>query len=120
MFTWSKNNRACTTTWSTLLILDQISAAFSDSGALKIQDFTFWNKTGSSEMRKLMANTLATQMDNIFTMIRGAQYEKGVTKENAINGMMNILAVGDQTVSGLAELNNNNYAFWNGDKAGEN
>ncbi len=46
-----------------------------------------------------MANTLATQMDNIFTMIRGAQYERGVTKEIAINGMMNILTVGDQTVS---------------------
>ena len=120
MFTWSKNNRACTTTWSTLLILDQISAAFNDSGLLKIQDFTFWNKTGSTEMRQLMATTLATQMDNIFTMIRGAQYESTVTKEIAINGMINILTGGAQTVSDLAEFNNNSYAFWNGDKLGEN
>jgi hypothetical protein len=120
MFTWNKNNRACTTTWSTLLILDQINAAFIDSSAIQIRDFTFWNKTGSSDMRNVLANTLAIQMDNIFTIIRGAQYENGVTKETAINGIMNILSVGDQTVSDLAELNNRNYVFWNGDNPREN
>jgi len=119
MATWNKNNRACTTTWFTLIILDQISATFADSSSIKIHDFTFWNQTGSADLRKLLASTLATQMDNIFTMVRGAQYEGGVTKEGAIQALVNILTVSDKTISDLAELNNSNYIFWTGESAHE-
>jgi hypothetical protein len=120
MIIWSKNNRACTTTWSTLLILEQISAAFVDSNAIKIQNFTFWNQAGSSDIRKLLANTLAIQMDNIFTMIRGAQYESNVTKETATSGIVDLLTVAEKTVSDLAELNDRNYVFWAGENTHEN
>jgi purine-cytosine permease-like protein len=112
MFTWSKNNRACTTTWSTLVVLDQIKDVFNDSGTLKICDFTFWNRAASSNMKRLMASTLAIQMDNVFTMIRGAKYEDGITKDKAISDIVDILVNGDKTVLDLAEVNDNNYLFW--------
>lgn len=120
MFTWNKNHRACTTTWTTLIILDQIDTPFVDSPTVKIQDFTFWNQAGSSDMRKLMANTLAIQMDNIFTMTRGAQYNSNSMKEAVINGMVNILTVGNKTISDLAEFNDSNYTFWTGENTHEN
>lgn len=116
MFTWSKNNRACTTTWSTLLILDQIKEVFKDSGTIKIQDFSFWSKTASSDMRKLMANTLAIQMDNIFSMILGAKHEEGKTKDTAVADIVSILTNGDKTVLELAEVNDKNYLFWKEEK----
>ncbi|HBF38907.1 MAG TPA: hypothetical protein DDW50_16500 [Firmicutes bacterium] len=120
MIPWSKNNRACTTTWSTLLILDQISAPFVDSSVIKMQEFTFWNHASSSDMRRILATTLAIQMDNIFIMIRGAQYETGITKETVTSGIAGLLTDGDKTVNDLADLNDSNYVFWTGDNTHEN
>lgn len=112
MSTWSKNNRACTTTWTTLIVLDQIKETFKDSGIKKMSDLTFWNKAASSEMRKIMATTLSIQIDNIFTMVRGAKYESGRTKEMAIADILDLLQKEDKTVADLAKTNDKNYLMW--------
>ena len=112
MFTWSKDNRACDTTWSTLSVLKQSAEDFAGSGTVKVQELAFWNKAASSDTRKIDAHTLAIQMDNAFTKIRGAKYEANITKEKAINDMLVILTNGDKTVADLAEINDSNYLFW--------
>lgn len=112
MSDWSKNNRACTTTWSTLTVLDQLKEIFKDSGNMKMQQLTFWSNADTSAMRELKTSALATQMDNIFTMIRGATYEENKSKESAIQDMKKIMTTADKTVSDLAAANDDNYLFW--------
>jgi hypothetical protein len=77
-----------------------------------MSDLTFWNKAASSQMRTIMANTISIEIDNIFTMIRGAVYEKGRTKDMAIADMLAILQKDDKTLTDLAEANDKNYLFW--------
>lgn len=112
MADWSPNNRACTTTWSTLKILAQNSKPFIKSGGLRMDQLTYWNPTASSEMRKVQATTLANQMDNVFTLVRGAKYEKKVTKEKAIASMTDVLVDSEMTVTDLAAVCNDQYVFW--------
>lgn len=112
MADWNPNNRACTTTWSTLRILDQSSKTFNKSGGLRMDQLTFWNPTASSEMRKVQATTLATQMDNVFTIVRGAKYEKNITKAKAVQSMVDILVDSEMTMADLAAVCDDNYLFW--------
>ncbi len=112
MAIWSRNNRACTTTWITLRVLDQNDRVFKDSGVVKMSELTFWNQAASTEMRKLQASTLANQMDNMFRHIRGAQYEEGVTREKAVADMVNTLTTENRNIADLAAVNDANYLFW--------
>lgn len=114
MANWSSNNRACTTTWTTLRVLAQISESlpFKDAGTVKMKELLYWNQTASSEMRQIQAKTLAIMMDNVFRQIRGAKYEDGVSNETAVNDIVNILVNPDKTIADLAETNDKNYLFW--------
>ncbi len=112
MFTWSKKNRACKTTWTTLTVLDQIKEVFNDSGNKRMDDLTFWNHAASSDARKIIASTLSIQIDNIFTLVRGATYKEGITKEMAVADIFAILQKDDKTLTDLAEANDKNYLFW--------
>jgi len=112
MADWSKNNRACTTTWTTLMVLDQLKTGFDDAGGMKMSLLTFWNAADSGEMRSLKVSTLAIQMDNIFTMVRGAKYEEGKDKGSALQDIKNIMTSPDKTVKDLAAANDENYLFW--------
>ncbi len=112
MANWNKNNRACTTTWTTLRVLDQNNKVFKESGNVKMASLTFWNTTASDDMRKLQANTIAKQMDNIFLQIRRAKYEEGVTKEKSVNDMVAALTTEEKTISELAEIIDADYIFW--------
>jgi len=112
MADWNPNNRACTTTWSTLRVLDQNNKPFSKSGNVKMDKLLFWNQAATPAMRKLQATTIATQMDNIFREIRGATYEKGVTEQKAITESVATLIDADKTISDLAGVCDNNYLFW--------
>lgn len=113
---WNRNNRACTTTWTTLRVLDQIDEVFKDSGDVRMSELTFWNQAASADMRKLQATTIANQMDNIFRLIRRATYEEGVTREKAVSDMVNIMANEDKTVSDLSEVIDTDYLFWGEEK----
>ena len=112
MAVWTKNNRACTTTWITLRVLDQNNRVFKDSGQVKMSELTFGNAAASPDLRKLQATTIANQMDNIFRMIRKADFEAGVTKEAAIATIVDTLIVADKTISDLAASIDAKYLFW--------
>jgi hypothetical protein len=112
MADWNKNNRACTTTWSTLRVLAQHEEVFSRSGSLAMKQLTFWNPTVTAQMKDLQVQTLARQMDNVFRKIRKAKYESGVDTDRAIGDMTTVMINGDKTVSELASIIDDDYAFW--------
>ncbi|WP_345972167.1 hypothetical protein [Sulfurimonas diazotrophicus] len=109
---WSKNNRACKTTWSTLKLLDQLDTVFLEAGELKIKELTFFNQTSSTDQRKAAARMLAIQLDNVFREVRGATYEEDITGEQAIDSMLKVLTTPEATVSDLAEKCDVSYNFY--------
>ena len=116
---WSANSRACKTTWSTLRILNQLEETFAEAGTLKMKGLTFWNQSGSADNRESMARTLSIQVDNVFTLIRGARYEDGASKPKAIEGMLAILLDESKTVVDLALAADALYKFWKEDEDDE-
>ncbi|MDJ1498911.1 hypothetical protein QNI19_38645 [Cytophagaceae bacterium DM2B3-1] len=112
MADWSKNNRACTTLWTTLFLMQQLSTNFDDSGDLKMSDLTFYNTLGSSELRKQQAKIVADQLDNIFRIGRGAKYEENVDRGKAMNGMIEILTEESKQIKDLASNVDDSYRFW--------
>ncbi len=115
---WSKNNRACKTTWFTLYVLDQSDKAFKESGDIRMDELTFWNQSSSTEIRQLQAKALCIQMHNNFTLIRKAKLEHGVKKEEAIGDMFNVLMDESKTLRDLAAVIDDNYLFL-GEKSDE-
>lgn len=116
MTTWNRNNRACSTTWTTLRVLNQNDKVFVESGNVKMSELTYWNLAASADMRKLQATTLANQMDNIFRQIRRAEHEEGVTREKVLNDMVNTLTSEEKTINDMAEIIDANYLFWGEEK----
>lgn len=112
MANWSKNNRACTTLWTTLFKMQQIFTNFDDSGSLKMNDLTFYNALGSSELRKQQAIIIADQLDNIFRIGRGAEYEKKIDRTKAIASIVQILTDEEKLIKDLASTVDDAYNFW--------
>lgn len=111
MAEWSKNNRACKTTWFTLFVLDQSDKAFKESGDIKMNELTFWNQSASAEMRQSQARAICIQLHNNFTLIRKAKLEDGVDKEKAIGDMLNTLLDESRSLKELAAIIDDNYLF---------
>jgi len=109
---WNPNNRAQTTTWITLLHLDQLSKTFNDSKDVKMDELTFWGHADSDAMRKIILEGLSVQIDNYFTKLRGAVYEDGSDMEKALSGMQDILKEAFKTVENFAQVCDDNYKFW--------
>ena len=109
---WSKNHLAHRTTWSTLLLLDQNTEVFIRSGDIPMNQLAFWNAAASSDMRALQINTLARQIDNVFRLIRGAQYEDAVPPQTAIGALIAVLADPSRTICDLANAADNSYRFF--------
>ena len=112
MADWSANNRACTTLWSTLFYMHQLATNFDESGDLAMSDLTYFNPLSSSELRRQQAIILADQLDNIFRIGRGAQYENNVDRTNAMNSIITILIDGKNMVKDLAKTVDDSYRFW--------
>ena len=112
MADWSINNRACTSTWMALRLLAQSKRVFSKSGELTMPQLAFWNSATSDEMRDIQARTLASQMNNIFRRIDGAELEPGVSEANAVSAMEEALLDEEGTVADLASVNDKNYRFF--------
>jgi len=114
MADWKANNRACTTTWTTLRVLGQIrkNLTFAKAGAKTMEDLAFWQQTASAELRAVQARSLAIAMDNIFVMLRGARYEEGSDGPTAVRDIVNTMLDAEQTVADLAAVNDANYRFW--------
>lgn len=112
MTEWAKNNRACTTLWSTLFNMQQLFTNFDDSGELKINDLTFYNALGSADLRSQQATIISDQLDNIFRLGRGAKYEDGIDRTIAMSGMVEILTDENKTIADLASNIDDSYNFW--------
>jgi hypothetical protein len=108
---WSNNNRACKTVWTTLRVLDQISKrrTFKTTGDLNIKDLTFF--VGTDETVQVRAESLAAQMDNLFTELRGAAYEEDFNSKSARAAMVAVLTDGDLTVADLADTADDAFEF---------
>ena len=93
---WNKNNRACKTTWLTLLLLDQHQSAFAQAGAIKMEQLSFWSGGGSADFRAVRAETLLNQLDNNFRLVRGAEFEQGIDEPTAKAALRGVLLDGEQ------------------------
>ncbi len=109
---WNNTNRAAKTTWTTLMLLDQLQEVFDEAGALKMEELFFWKATQSESVRLHEAEGLAIQIDDVFRRIRGAEFEAGVTRLQAIEDMVKVLNAADKTVSDLAKIADEAYHFW--------
>jgi hypothetical protein len=112
MAEWSPNNRACTSTWIALRVLEQSNRVFPKSGQIRMRQLAYWNSVASDAMRHLQARTLAKQMDNIFRVVQGATLEPGAKSDIAMEFMAATLIDGDRTMADLAEINDHLYRFW--------
>ncbi len=110
MANWSRNNRACETTWTTLYALTQLHSAFPDSGTIPMSQLTFWVQ--QDDTREVRTRSLATQMDRVFVRLRGARYEDGVNQTSAISALVAALGSESKTVADLAETADAQYRFW--------
>jgi len=111
MSDWSNNNLSQIHTWMALKVLDQSGKTFKASETVKISEFTFWNTLDSDQMRVTKANSLATQIDNIFRMFQGATYESSSDVIQAISALSQILCSSDKTIANLAQIADDNYLF---------
>jgi hypothetical protein len=112
MATWNINNRACTTVWITLYSTQQLTSNFTDSGALTMNELTFFNELSSSDQRSHEIAMLADQLDKIFINGRGAKYEPGVDHSSAVSSLIQVLSEAAQTVADLASVADSSYQFW--------
>jgi hypothetical protein len=112
MSDWSNNDRACTTLWTSLYTMKQISRNFEDSGVTKMSELAFFNPLASSDLLKQEAMLIAEHLDQVFVVGRGAKYKDNVTSSKAIEGMINILIDENKQVSDLASNINTSYNFW--------
>lgn len=110
--TWNRANRAAKTTWSTLLLLDQMEEVFDKSGVLRMEDLAFWKASQSESARIHEAEGIAIQIDNVFRNFRSAEFEPGATRFQAIENMLEVLKTGSETVSDLAAVADAHYRFW--------
>ena len=112
MAEWTKNNRACTTLWTTLYNMQQLTTNFDESGELKMSDLTFYNVLSSSDLREQESKIIADQLDNVFRIGRGAKYEEEVDRSKAMSSMIEVLTNEDKEVKELAETVDESYLFW--------
>lgn len=112
MTPWSKNNRACTTLWTSLSKMKQLITNFDDSEGLKMSNLTFFNSLASADLRKQQATIVADQLDTIFRTGRGAKYENDISRGKAMISMIGILTDEEKTVSDLATAVDEAYNFW--------
>ncbi len=110
---WSMNNRSCTTTWITLYRLKQLRKIFSEAGKMQMKDLKFFNPNLSFELLRQEASMLADMIDVVFVVGRGAVYEEGANRTQAVNMMTDILSNANSTVADFAAVNDKNYLFWN-------
>jgi len=112
MADWTKNNRACTTLWTTLYNMQQLVTNFEESGELKMSDLTFYNVLSSSELRQQEARIIADQLDNVFRVGRGAKYEEGIDRSKAMSSMIEVLTDEEKELKELAKTVDESYLFW--------
>jgi hypothetical protein len=110
-FPWTNNNLACVNTWAFLRALKQYREVFKDAGTLKMADMDFWIKVASAPLRKDLAASLASQLDNMFVIGLRAKFESGFNRTKAVNAMTACMVKEDATLTHLAEIVDESYQF---------
>jgi len=115
MSDWTKNNQAHKHTWTCLLILRELSdtTTFDIAGDVPMNGLAFWSGVDSADMRATKAKTLATQLDNMFRLLQGAQYELGIDQIVAVGALTAALTNRDKLLKELARVADECYRFRN-------
>ena len=112
MANWTANNPAQVDTWFSLFRLGQTRKPFSTAGNVTMSDLTFFNPLVGKDSLKVEATLIADTIDRVLTSW-GAQLEKNISRNTALNEMIKILLDKDKTIFDLAEKNDENYLFTN-------
>ncbi len=110
---WSNNNRGHVLTWSGLLVLQQIDRQvdFDSAGPMTMDELDFFNPTDSNTMRRSKAQSLASQLDNIFRLLGGGKFEKGFNAAKTIKAITDVLATKDDPIETLGGVVDDCYQF---------
>jgi hypothetical protein len=112
---WSNNNLAHVHTWLCMIALHELpsNTTFDVAGAKTMNALAFWSDLDSPDQRAIKANTLASQMDNIFRLFQGAQYEPGIERAAAVGKMSDVLQGAKKNLKQLAAAADDCYRFKN-------
>ncbi len=115
MSDWSNNNLAHVHTWLCMIALHELptTSTFDVSGDKTMNGLAFWSDLDTVAQRATKANTLASQMDNIFRLFQGAEYEPGIERAMAVQSMSGILQDATQKLKNLAASADACYRFKN-------
>jgi hypothetical protein len=89
------------------------TSTFDVSGEKTMKALQFWSDLDSNEQRAIKANSLASQVDNIFRLFQGAQYEPGIDRAIAVQSMSDILQKAGKKLKHLAARADECYRFKN-------
>lgn len=112
MANWTADKPAHVDTWFSLFRLGQIRKQFNASGKIKMSELTFYNPTVSNDSLKVEATLIADTIDRVFTSW-GAKLENNISRNTALNEMIQVLLDKEKTLLDLAEKNDENYFFTN-------
>jgi hypothetical protein len=87
------------------------TSTFDVSGDKPMNTLAFWSDLDSSEQRATKAASLASQMDNIFRLFQGAQYEPDVERAAAVQAMSAVLQKTNKKLKALAASADECYRF---------
>jgi hypothetical protein len=110
---WSNNNKAHVFTWIDLIALRELDRKvdFEAAGGEAMSDLEFFRPADSPPMRRSRAKSLASQMDNLFTLLNKGVYETGFNSNKAINAITDVLVTKSKTIEELGEVVDDCYAF---------
>ncbi len=111
MAEWTSNNLACVNVWSILYIMKQHDEVFKKAGKQKMKQLLFYNPVLSEDELKFEATGIADFLDKAFMNTCGAEYEKKIDKEKAVDDMVAILVKKDNTMADLAGKVDDDYNF---------
>jgi D-alanyl-D-alanine dipeptidase len=108
---WTNNNLACINTWAFLRALEELEPAFKDAGDLTMRELAWWNPADSAPVRRLAAEALAAQLDQMFAVGLRAKYEAAYTRSQAVAVMADALVQPEVTVCELSVTVDEAYQF---------
>lgn len=110
---WTTDKRACKALYFSLQRANQIDllTEFDEAGKLKMKDLLFFNTHASADMRKQEAIILSFRLNNEFTRIYKAKFEKDEDEATSISKMSEVMQKENKTVEALCDVVDGCYKF---------
>jgi hypothetical protein len=89
---------------------------FKDAGEIRMKELAWWNPADSAAARRLAAEALVSQLDQMFVLGLRAKYEAGYSRTRAVSAMADSLVQPEITVCELSVAVDEAYQF-TGEKA---